>query len=217
MPFCPYYYDCFRQLQGQIYSYIRVFHAAPDTPAVDVYANDNRIASNIRFKAFTNYMKMPPGKYTIKVFRKGTKNNPLMNMEIAIFEKKIYTLPIIGMLPNITLKVIEEPIEPLRRGKAKVRFSHLSPGAPAVDITLPNGNIIFKNVSYGEVSKYNEISPGVYNFEVRIAGTDKKVLLLPNTRFGPNKFYTIYAVGLVSGSPKLQAVMPLDGNTYLKV
>jgi hypothetical protein len=215
MPFCPYYYNYFRK--KQIYSYIRAFHAAPDTPAVDVYANDNRIASNLRFKGFTDYMKMTPGKYRIRVFRKGTKNNPLINTEIIIPDKKIYTLAVTGMLPNIALKVIEESVEPLRRGKAKVRFSHLSPGAPAVDITLPNGNIIFKNVSYGEVTKYNEISPGVYNFEVRIAGTDKKILLLPNTRFGPNKFYTIYAVGLVNGSPALQAVMPLDGNTYLKV
>lgn len=215
MPICPYYYDYFRKMQ--IDSYIRTFHAAPNTPAVDVYANDIRIASNLRFKGFTDYIKMRPGKYRIKVFRRGTKNNPLISREITIPKKKIFTLAVAGMIPNIVLKVIEDPVEPLTRGKAKVRFSHLSPGAPAVDITLPNGNIIFKNVSYGEVTKYNEISPGVYNFEVRIAGTDKKILLLPNTRFGPNKFYTIYAVGLVNGKPGLQAVIPLDGNTYLKV
>ncbi|NMM63815.1 DUF4397 domain-containing protein [Clostridium sp. P21] len=214
MLFCPYYNRFFRQ--GPPYSYIRVFHAAPDAPTVDVYVDNTIIVSNVRFKGFSNYIKVSSGKHKVEVFRRGTKNNPLISSDLIIPESKILTLAAIGIMPNLDLKAIEDTLEPLRPGRTKVRFVHLSPGAPAVDITLSNGDIIFKDVSYGEVTRYKEIRPGNYNFQVRVAGTDKKVLLLPNTRFRPNRFYTIYAVGLVSREPKLQVLIPLDGNTYLK-
>ncbi|WPC44481.1 DUF4397 domain-containing protein [Clostridium sp. JS66] len=214
MPFCSYYYGYFRQSSG--YSYIRVFHAAPDAPAVDVYANNAIIVSNIKFKGFSQYIRVPQGKYRFRVFKQGTQKNPLIDRDIIIPENRILTLAAIGIMPNLELKAIEDTLEPLRRGRSKVRFIHLSPNAPAVDITLPNGNVIFKNVSYKEVTGYKEVRPGSYNLQVKTAGIDEKILLLPNTRFGPNKFYTIYAVGLVNREPKLQVVIPLDGNTYLK-
>lgn len=214
MPFCPYYYGYFRQSSG--YSYIRVFHSAPDAPAVDVYANNAIIVSNIKFKGFSQYIRVPQGKYRVRVFKQGTQKNPLIDRDIIIPENRILTLAAIGIMPNLELKAIEDTLEPLRRGRSKVRFIHLSPNAPAVDITLPNGDVIFKNVSYKEVTGYKEIRQGSYNLQVKTAGIDEKILLLPNTRFGPNKFYTIYAVGLVNREPKLQVVIPLDGNTYLK-
>lgn len=214
MPFCPYYYNYFRQ--GPRYSYVRVFHASPDAPPVDVYANNAIIVSNIKFKGFSQYIKVPQGRYKIRVFKRGTKSNPLIERDMIVPENKILTLAAVGMMPNLELKTIEEVLEPLRRGRSKVRFIHLSPDAPAVDITVPNGDVIFKNVSYGQVTGYREVRPGSYDLQVRTAGIDKKILLLPNTRFGPNKFYTIYAVGLVNREPKLQVVIPLDGNTYLK-
>lgn len=214
MLFCPYYNSYFRQGPG--YSYIRVFHAAPDLSPIDVYANNDIIATNLRFKGFTNYIRLPLGRYRIRIFRRGTQINPLLDRNIVIPQGKIFTLAATGLIPNLELRAVEDTIEPLRPGRAKIRFVHFSPGAPAVDLTLYNGDIIFKNVSYGGITEYKEIAPGNYNLQLRVANTDQKVLLLPNTRFGPDKFYTIYAVGLVNREPKLQVVIPLDGNTYLK-
>lgn len=211
---CPYCYGNFRV--KPIPSYIRIFHASPDAPPVDVYANDSIIARNLKFGNFTEYMPVPGGKYRVRVFAAGTKNNPVIDTQLVIPEEKIFTLAAIGRLKDISLKAIEDPVQSLASGKLKVKFAHLSPGAPPVDVVLTNGKVLFSNVAYGDVTNYVQIPPGVYNFNVRVAGTDRVVLFVPNIRLYPNKFYSIYAIGLVGGKPPLQVVIPLDGNTYLK-
>ncbi len=94
--------------------------------------------------------------------------------------------------------------------KAKVRFIHFSPNAPAVDITLPNGTVLFKNVPYKGVTDYIEIAPGTYTLQVRPTGTERVVLTIPNFVIRPNEEKSIYAIGLVNGTPGLEAVVLND-------
>jgi hypothetical protein len=101
-------------------------------------------------------------------------------------------------------------------GRAYVRFVHLSPNAPNVDVST-GGNKVFSNVGYKKATDYVEVKPGVYNFNVTVSENGQNVLTVPNTRLLPNRIYSIYAVGLAGSSPPLQVLIPLDGNTYLEV
>src|SRR6056297_2792314 len=178
-------------------SYIRVLHASPDAPAVDVYANNNLIAKNLKYSKFTEYISVMPGNYNIKVFPANTKSNPVIDTSLNIPANKIYTVAAIDKLANISLYPIEDPRLHPSRTRAYVRFVHLSPNAPNVDITLPNGYPLFKDVGYKEVTKYIPLRPKTYTIEARPSGSDEVVLYVPNIKLSPNKFYTIYAIGLV--------------------
>src|SRR5688500_10614296 len=46
---------------------IRVVHASPDAPAVDVYANGNKVLSNVTFFAASDYLTVPAGSYKLQV------------------------------------------------------------------------------------------------------------------------------------------------------
>ena len=46
---------------------LRVLNAAPDAGAVDVYVNDQLIASQLAFEATSSYVPLTPGDYTLKV------------------------------------------------------------------------------------------------------------------------------------------------------
>lgn len=197
-------------------SYIRILHAVPNAPNVDIYANDMMIAKNLPYEKFTEYLEVPSGPYDIKVFPTGETNNYVLDADLTIPPNTISTIAAIGLLPDIDLYPILDPIQEIVPGKACVRFAHLSPNAPAVDITLPNGTIIFDNVEYREVTDYECISPGRIAIQARVAGTDQVVLNVPRIRLQPNRFYTIYAVGLVGETPPLQVLIPLDGNSYIK-
>ena len=218
MLICPYisdYKNYFRAPDPE--SYIRILHASPNAPAVDVYVNNVPTFRNISYRGFSQYAQLPGGGlYNIKVFPAGTKVNPVINTNIFIADGKIYTVPVIGELPNISLLPVEDPRIPITPGKASIRFVHLSPDAPNVDITLPNGTKLFSNVGYKEIEKYINVNPGTYTLQARVSGTDKVVLNVPNVRLTPNRFYTVYAVGFASKSPGLQALIPLDGNSYLE-
>ncbi|WP_253201563.1 DUF4397 domain-containing protein [Clostridium sp. DSM 17811] len=196
-------------------SYIRVLHSSPNSPAVDVYINDILKFRNLTYGTFTDYVEVISGDYNIKLYPAGTKITPVLNKNIFIPKEKIYTVAAIGTLPNIDLLLVLEPKVNNPSNNAYIKFAHLSPNAGAVDVTLPDGKILFKNVKYKESTDYIEVPPGTYTLEVRPTGTQTIALYVPNVRLKSQRFYTVYAIGLAGGHPGLQALIPLDGSSYL--
>ncbi|MFZ5988483.1 MAG: DUF4397 domain-containing protein [Bacillota bacterium] len=197
-------------------SYIRVLHASPNAPAVDIYANDILIARNLSYRGFSNYLPVPPGRYNVRIYPAGQKINPVLNTSITVPERSIQTAAAIGLVPQLSLQVVNDPVIPTVPGRVLVRFVHFSPNAPSVDITLSGGSPVFQDVEYREVTDYVPINPGTYTLYARIAGTGQQILYVPNITLKADRFYTVYAVGIAGGNPPLQALIPLDGNSYIK-
>lgn len=198
-------------------TYLRIFHASPDAPPVDVYLNNRSVVSNLRYRGFTEYLPVAPGVYNVKVFPAGRTVNPVINTNLNIPANTILTVAAINKLEDISLYAIEDTPMPVPVDKVYLRFGHLSPNAPSVDVRLPDGKNIFEDVEYKEVTEYKLIEPGTYTLDVYTTGTDNRVLHVPNINLKPNRFYTVYAIGLVGERPPLQVVIPLDGNSYIKV
>jgi hypothetical protein len=190
--------------------YVRVLHAVPDAPNVDVYANDKIIAKNLAFGENTPYTPISAGNYEISLYVAGKKDTPVMANRLVIGNDTILTVAAVGTLKTIGFLSIPDSNMPMESGKAMVRFAHLSPNAPAVDITLPNGTILFRNVSYKQLTPYISVPPMNYTLQVRVAGTPNVVLTVPNVNLEQNKRYTVYAVGLVGQKPELEALLLLD-------
>lgn len=216
MFYCP-FYDPYMYRDDPGNSYIRILHASPGSPPVDIYVNNNPAVRNLRYREFSDYIPLPGGIYNIKVFPSGNLTSPVINKNITLSPKSAVTVAAVGRLPEIDLISFLEPKMYIPPKKAMIRFAHLSPDAPPVDITLPDGKVIFKNIGFKKISDYIAVSPGNYTLQARISGTDKIVLTVPNVILRPDKFYTAYAVGLAPGNPPLQLLLPLDGNTYLNI
>lgn len=208
------YYSQYREMKRN--SYIRLLHASPGAPPVDVLANDKPIAQNLSYKDFTQYLLVPSGNYNIKIYPAGKRTNPLLVSNFFVPPNFILTLAAAGQPTNITLVALPEPLRNVPKKKVYVRLSQLSPDAPNVDVALQNGRKLFTNVSFKEFTDYVLLNPGTYNFEIRPTGTTKTILYVPNITLKPDRFYTVYTVGLASGRPPLQALIPMDGNSYLK-
>lgn len=217
MYYYPYYLQNYQYIMNreEASAYIRILHASPNSPPVDVYANGNLIARNLAYRNFTPFIKVMPGKYNIKVYKAGTLIKPVIDTNIILKPSQIYTAAARGKLADINLQLIPEEKINMLPDKANIRFVHLSPDSPPVDIALPNNKIIFSNVSYGNKTNYISVNPGNYTIYVKPSGMDKVVLTVPNIILKPNQNYSIYAIGLLEGNPKLQVLIPLDGNTYL--
>lgn len=196
-------------------SYFRILHASPKSPAVDVYINDMLKFRNLSYGSFTDYIEIMTGQYNLKIYAAGTKTSPVLNKNIFITPEKIYTVAAIGLLPNIDILPIPENKIPQPVDKVYIKFAHLSPNTGAVDIALPDGKILFKNISYKEFTDYIEVPAGTYTLEARPTGTTTPILYVPNIKLKSDRFYTVYAIGLTNDRPGLQALIPLDGNSYL--
>ncbi|MCT4544730.1 MAG: DUF4397 domain-containing protein [Vallitalea sp.] len=198
-------------------SYIRLLHASPNAPAVDVYANgDNLLADNLSYGEFTPYLPVMPGTYTIDIFPANNSDMPIFTKTIEIPEKIIATVAVIGELPNIELFIVNDPKEPLKPNSSKLRFINISPDSPALNVIQPDGSTLFRDVSYKGITDYMSISPETYTIQLVTTDDNKPVLYVPNIRLLPDAFYSFYTIGLLEGDPYLQMLIPLDGNSYIE-
>lgn len=196
--------------------YVRVIHTVPDAPNVDIYANDKLIINNLAYGNYTEYLPIPDGMYQISLYVSGTKNSPVLSNMLVVNRNSILTVAAVGTLNNIELLAITDANESMMAGKSMIRFIHLSPNAPAVDITLPNGTVIFSNVAFEHITSYTDVVPMTYTLQVRVAGTSNVVLTVPNVNLMADKYYTVYAIGLVGEKPELEALLLLDGENKVK-
>lgn len=197
-------------------SYVRVIHTVPDGPNVDVYANDELIVSDLAYGDYTDYLTIPEGRYKISLHVAGSETPAVLSNMLTVNPGSIMTVAAVGTLDDIGMLAITDTNNTRNSREASLRFLHLSPNAPAVDITLPNGTVIFSNVSFKDITPYIDVPPMDYTLQVRVAGTSDVVLTVPNVNPMANNFYTVYAIGLVGGDPKLDALLIQDGDINIQ-
>ena len=193
-------------------SYVRVFHASPNTSSVDIYVNGGLTFKNLSFKDFSEYVPLPMGEYSIEVFPAGQKGTPILTQSVQVPQKEVITIAAAGNFEDLQLiPYIEGNADDLPENESRVRAIHLSPDAPGVDMLL-DGELAFKNIGFMDATTYVQLPSGDYDVTINIADTNDTVLTLkPNLK--SQKVYTIYIVG---NPPNLSAIQSLDGSTFVR-
>ena len=184
-------------------SFVKVVHASPDAPGVDLLVDNTIAGTNLTFPNNTGYLTVNSGTRNIKVNVTGTSTSVIdanLNFDMA----KNYSVFAVNAVANLEAIVIEDDLTTPAQGKAHVRFIHLSPDAPAVDITLTDGTVVFGNKSFKEFTAFTPLDAGTYNLEVRVAGTTTVALDLPGINLEAGKIYTVFAKGFLSGTNQQQ-------------
>jgi hypothetical protein len=81
---------------------------------------------------------------------------------------------------------------------AKVRFVHAGADVPAVDIAVAGGPMVFSNVGFEDTAGPIQVPAGTYSLEVRAAGTNTVLLLLPSVALTDGQIVTLFGAGLRS-------------------
>lgn len=175
---------------------VRVAHLSPDAPAVDVFVNGTRAVAGAAFQDVTGYLPVPAGSVNIRVTPAGTTSPVVIDATVSLNNGGNYTVAATGYLASIQPIVLED--DRGTTGQAKVRFVHASPDAPAVDIAVTGGPVIFANVPFRQATAYPQVAPSTYDLEARPAGSTAVALEVPGVTLRPGTNYTIFAVGLLS-------------------
>jgi LPXTG-motif cell wall-anchored protein len=192
---------------------VRVVHASPDAPAVDVWVNGSVAFSNAPFQGITDYAELAPDSYQVQVTPTGATEPIVIDATLDLAAGTDYTVVAVGQLANIEPLVLVDNNSAPAAGKAHVRFVHASPDAPAVDIAVANGGpVLFSNVPFKGVGDYLPVDAGTYDLEARLAGTDTVALSVPGVSLADGTVYTIFAMGLAGGEPALTAVPSVDAS-----
>lgn len=186
------------------YTSLSVTHASPNAPDVDIYVDNSKVNVNpLSFSSTTGYLKnLVAGKKNIKVNVAGTTTS-VINADITFEGNKSYSLFAIDSVSKLSTLLTVDDLTTPATGKAHVRFIHLSPDAPAVDIAVAGlgiGGVVIPNTSFKQATAFAPLAAGTYNLEVREAGTANVALVLPPITLADGKIYTVFAKGFLGGT-----------------
>lgn len=186
-------------------SRVRVLHASPDAPAVDVYLDGTKVDAlvNVPFGVFSNYLTIPAGTHQVTVYATGTTTSPVIDASVPFDAGKAYTVAATNAVASIEAKVITDAPSPTAAG-AQLRVVHFSADTPAVDIA-PDGaapaDAIVKSLAYPDATGYLDVPAATYDLEVRAAGTSTVALQLDPITLDAGKAYTVFAIGSGAATP----------------
>jgi hypothetical protein len=179
---------------------LMAIHASPDAPGVDLLLDNAKINTDpVEFLDNTNYLTVNAGTRNVKINAAGTTTT-VLNADITVASGKSYSLFAVDSLSNLGAVLIEDNLATPASGKAHVRFIHLSPNAPAVDVAVDGGAVVFGDYTFKEASAFTPLDAGTYDLEVRVAGTTTVALDLDPITLTAGKIYTVYAKGFLGGT-----------------
>lgn len=179
---------------------LMVVHASPDAPGVDFLLDGTKQNSSaLTFPNNTAYLSVNEGSRSLKVNVTGTTTT-VIDANAAFTKDKNYSLFAIDSVSKISSLLIEDNLAAPASGKAHIRFIHLSPNAPNVDVAVTGGAVLFSNYAFKQAGAFTPVDAGTYNLEVRLAGTTTVVLALPGVVLTSGKIYTVFAKGFVGGA-----------------
>ena len=173
---------------------VMAIHASPDAPGVDVFVDNNLKQQGLTFPNNTPYIEVDAGIRNIKVNVTGTALT-VFNQNLSFDANKNYSAYAIDRAINLDALLLIDDLTTPASGKSHIRFINLSPDAPAIDITLTDGTIMFGDVVFKEVIGFTSFDAGSYSLQIRTAGTSDVVLELGNHTFATGKIYTVFTRG----------------------
>ena len=197
---------------------VRVLHASPDAPAVDVYLDDAIVGplTNVPFGTISGYLDIPAGAHNVKVYATGTTTGAVIDANVTVATGRKYTIAATNAVASIEAQVIQDQPAP-SCSTAQVRVVHFSADAPAVDVGTAGSapaDAVVKNLAYPNATNYLALPANTYDLEVRLAGTSTVALALPGVTIANCKSYSVFAVGSAAtpavGGNALQVVVAVD-------
>lgn len=190
-------------------TYARMIHFLSNSSPVDVYLDGKLFSHALNYGTDTGYIGVRPGHHRLLLYPAGRTINPLFYKTFYIPRRSIVSLVFSGDFPDMDVMAVDDKTT-VHSGRAKVKFVHLSPDAPTLDL-VSDISVWFSQVMYQESTDYIPVTPGHETLSLRISGTGQILLTMPDVLFSRKKAYTVYTTGMIRGLPPLRLLVTTDG------
>jgi hypothetical protein len=197
---------------------VRVVHASPDAPDVDVLLDDAEVLGDVPYLTASDYLDVPAGTLNLKVNAAGTATT-VVDAGLSLVDGTDYTVIASGLADAIEPIVLQDDNSAPAAGNARVRAIHAAPGAPAVDIyiTTPGADLttaipLLTNVQFGDVADYIEAPVGDYQVRVTPTGTRTVAIDSGTLTLSSGQVRTAIAVDAAGGGAPFDLLVLEDLN-----
>ena len=180
-------------------AFLRVLHAIPGGPSVDVYSGTIKVASDVSFKSLGDYMDVKSGKNAFKVVPAGKTEPSIVAEDKTLAKGKYFTLVVTGK-QAATLLLVNDSAGKEIADKARVRVVHAAPGVPDVLVTVPStrtasgyANLLSNPLGYGTTAS-KSVKPTTTSIQIR--GLDGHLIKeVGNVQLQAGHRYDAFALG----------------------
>jgi hypothetical protein len=197
---------------------VRVIHASPDTPAVQVIANNNfgaPLVASLAFPNATRFVDVPGATYNLKVTPVGNNGLIAINADVTLAAGREYSAYAVGPLATVAPLVLTDDRRRVAT-QARVRILHASPSAGNVDVyvlapgtALASATPAFTNVAFKADTGYVNLSQGTYEVSVTPTGSKTAAIGPASITVANRGVYTVAARDAIGGGAPL-SIIPLD-------
>jgi len=160
-------------------TYLRVIHASPDAPKVNVIKGSSVFVPNLDYKGVSPLGRYAPGATTLKVdaILPGGTATVIGPANVTLAADTVYTVMAVGKVGTGTLAplIVSQPSTPISPvGSVRAKVVHAAPSAPAVDVyvTAPTATLStplkLGTFAFGEQLGPATIAPGTYRIRVTL-------------------------------------------------
>ena len=154
---------------------VRVIHASPDAPPVDLYLGEDALAYSLAFGTHTTYVPIGEGNYILHADVAGTRQ-ALGTTNSALVAGRQYTAVVGDSLGSLRLMLVPDQSKPAPAGASALRVIDQAVHSGPFDVYLvpsgssPGAGSLLGAVAFGTVEGYRNVPAGAYSLMVLPAG-----------------------------------------------
>jgi hypothetical protein len=173
---------------------VRVVHASPDAPTINVLVDGQPIAQKLDFGTATEYAPVSPGDHRVQVVPMNG-DAPIIDQTVTFEGWTSYILAVVGNLANIQLQANAVDVSPTDPGQARLRLINAIPNGPAISLGVSGSQSMLANaIAYPNASGYMTLGTGTYDLEVHNTDSGETLATIPGFSFEPGQVYDLYAL-----------------------
>lgn len=179
------------------YGNVRFLNTAVGYNPFVISVNGRMIVRTLEYAQVSQYGRILSGYQTITV--SGANGYVFIQKQVRIVPRSTMTIAIVNTASGLDLVEINDVPCGAPRNLACFRVCNLSYNGGPMNVVMNNGYITFSNVRFGEVTAFNRIPSGYYDFYVEKAGLrpqprlgSSQILLSSSIYAQPNTLYTLY-------------------------
>ncbi len=159
---------------------LRIIHASPDAPTVNVFAGDEILAGleNVDYQVASPRLTLDAGSYDVRVEANVPGGNvDVITATLSLAADTSYdVLAVDTVADEIEALVVENSAAEVGAGNVRVQVVHAAPGAPEVDIyvTAPDADLAaaapLDTLAFRDFTVQVEVAAGDYRIRITPAG-----------------------------------------------
>ena len=192
---------------------VRIGHFSRDAGALDVWVDGRRRLVGVPYKGVSDYLRLDPGRHAIAVRRAGAPSSagPLADDSVEAGAGEARTVTVVGTKASLRLFTATDDLSSPPAGQAKIRGIHASPEAPAIDVRVAGGPVLFRKLTFPSASEYVTIPPGTYDIQLVASGTNQVLVTAGGLSGKAGAIYTFVGSGNITTKIDLFPVLDAVG------